>query len=142
LKTPAGSAKLTLAKNAGVFMSKLDQLIAKALSTDSEEEAMTCLRFARKQAKTETVSKVSQPQTPIKELREIYNLREQLRILDIRYRDSATRAHYFMERMMQAQLDRNLIKQKLDKSELKTGTFKLLTAVFAFALISTILIML
>lgn len=35
-------------------MSQIDQLIAKALSTDSEDEAIACLRMARRQGKSTT----------------------------------------------------------------------------------------
>ena len=38
-------------------MTQIDQLLAKALSTTSEEEAIACLRMARKKGSTYTTSK-------------------------------------------------------------------------------------
>lgn len=123
-------------------MSKLDQLIAKALSTDSEEEAMTCLRFARKHAKTEKAGTAPTQKKPTPESYEIQHLRDQVRTLKAMYADSSTRAQYFMEQMTQVQLDRLKVNRKLYRSEQHVNIFKMIAALLAVSLITTIMVLL
>lgn len=93
-------------------MTKVNQLLEKALSTSSEDEAISCLRLARKRHTGETVS-VS-PSTASskfndgvdwkKETYKYYNIAVER---DNLLTESRKRAEYFMKEMTKAQIERN-----------------------------------
>lgn len=123
-------------------MSKLDQLIAKALSTDSEEEAITCLKFARKHASSDNTVKSFSKQEKTAQSIESQQLREQLRILNHMYTDAATRAQYFMNELTKTQIERNVVTRKLAEITLHKGMWKLFSVMLSVTLIGTILVLL
>lgn len=127
-------------------MTKVDQLIAKAMSTTSEEEAISCLKFARKEASKSgyTPKQTAEPKqaTPSYESYTIYDLQNKLKILENMYRDAHNRGTYFMNEMTKAQIDREKFRsmyqnEKFSKSNFKIAMMCALTvaaACFVFAI--------
>lgn len=103
-------------------MTKVDQLIAKAMSTSSEEEAITCLKFARKEASKSghTAKTAVEPnQSHI-----IYDLQRKLQILENMYREAHNRGTYFMNEMTQAQIDREKFRSMYQDAKFRKNNFK------------------
>lgn len=120
-------------------MSKVQQLIAKALSTNSEEEAFTCLRMARKQSdKTFTVAEPKQP-TPQNTFREIH-LEQQLTVLNRMYKDAHTRAGYFMDEMTKAKIEKNKLASQVRSLNETVSLYKFALAIAAIAAIAAVVL--
>lgn len=96
-------------------MTKVNQLLEKALSTSSEDEAISCLRLARKRHTGETVSVSPDSSTNTTKVSDGINWKiEAHKYYDIAIErdrllsESRKRADYFMKEMTQAQIDRNM----------------------------------
>ncbi len=112
-------------------MSKVQQLIAKALSTNSEEEAIACLRIARKQSDKTFTAQQPQPQPQQQQsakgsFREIH-LEQQLTILNRMYTDTVGRAGYFMDQVNRVNTENSKLRKQNLSLENSLFTFKALT---------------
>jgi ubiquinone/menaquinone biosynthesis C-methylase UbiE len=109
-------------------MTKVDQLIAKAMSTSSEEEAITCLKFARKEAIKSgyTPKSADEPKKTSSSYDSytIYDLQRKLQILENMYREAYNRGTYFMNEMTKAQLDREKFRSMYQDANFSKTNFK------------------
>lgn len=108
-------------------MSKVNQLLEKAISTPSEEEAISCLRMARKHGRSEAVSVSNTPN------REEYWKVQANKYFELAQRASANAtkssnsAMHFMVEMQKAQLERNRAVAEKNAAELHATIWKYTT---------------
>ncbi len=108
-------------------MTKVDQLIAKAMSTSSEEEAIACLKFARKEAGKSGYTQ-TQTKTQTANSNTILDLQYKLRIAQNLYLEANQRGDYFMKEMTKAQIDREKYRTLYNNEKTSKGFFKMLLA--------------
>lgn len=101
-------------------MSQVEKLVAKALSTSSEEEALAALRIARKKYTGGSVP-VSSPHNWEALARQYHGIAVDR---DGRLKSSNDRAQYFMDEMTKAQLERAKYRTMYHDAELKRKLWK------------------